>query len=405
VTTTRIYRADAYRTLFDATVVEVLEIEGQPAARLDATAFYPTSGGQPHDLGTLMRNAPHFDGVAVVDVVEQEDDILHLLAAPIAPGPVHGEVDWARRFDHMQQHTGQHILSQAFVRVLGAETVSFHLGSEASSIDLTVAALDRDAVTRVEEEANAVVLADMSVTVREYDREALLDVALRRVPEVEGPVRVVHIGDYDVCACGGTHVRAAGEVGVIHVSRWERRHDQVRVEFLCGWRALRDYRLQGAILQDVVAPLSVGVTDLPDAIARLVDSNAETRRQVQALRQRLLGLELTRLEEEGERIGAWRLIAAVLDGLDAPAMRYLAQHLVETPGTVVLLAVSDPSPQLCFARSQDVALDASRLLRESAGEFGGRGGGQPHMAQGGGVPGESLADVLASAGGRVRAAA
>jgi len=322
VATIRLYRTDAYRTHFDATIVEASEYEGRPAARLDATAFYPTSGGQPHDLGTLS-------GVAVVDVVEQEDDILHLLAAPIAPGPVHGEVDWVRRFDHMQQHTGQHILSQAFVRVLDAETVSFHLGSDVTTIDLDAAALDRDTVARVEDEANGVVLADTPISVHEYDREALRSVALRRVPDIEGPVRVVHIGDYDVCACGGTHVRAAGEVGVIHVSRWERRHDQMRVEFLCGWRAVRDYRLQGATLQAVAAPLSVGVTDLPDAVARLVESNAETRRQVQALRQRLLALELTRLEREGEEIGGWRLITAVLDDLDAPAMRYLSQHLVE----------------------------------------------------------------------------
>lgn len=397
VTTTRLYYSDAYRARFEATVVEALEHEGRPAARLDATAFYPASGGQPNDLGTL-------NGVAVVDVVEQDGDILHLLAAPIEPGPVRGEVDWARRSDHMQQHTGQHILSQAFERVLGAETVSFHLGSEASTIDLSlVAPLARDAVARVEEAANAVVLANTPVTAREYDRQALRRVALRRVPEVEGPVRVVHIGDYDACACGGTHVRAAGEVGVIHVSRWERRRDLARVEFLCGWRALRDYRLQGAIVQDLAARFSAGVAELPDAVARLAESDAEARRQVGALQRRLLDLELAWLRGEGERVGAWRLIAAVLDGLDAPGMRYLAQHLIEAPGVVALLAVSDPAPQLCFARSQDVALDVSRLLRESAGEFGGRGGGQPHMAQGGGVAEESLLRVLAAARERVRA--
>lgn len=395
--TTRLYHADAYRTAFDATVIEVLDIEGQPAARLDATAFYPTSGGQPNDLGTL-------NGIAVVDVIECADDVFHLLAAPIEPGPVHGEVDWARRLDHMQQHTGQHILSQAFERVLGAETVSFHLGSEASTIDLSVAGLESEAVAGVEEVANAVVLADAPVSVREYDAGERGGVALRRVPEVEGPLRVVHIGDYDACACGGTHVRAAGEVGAIHVNRWERRREQVRVEFLCGWRALRDYRLLGAILQGLATRFSVGVAELPDAVARLVESDAEARRQMQALQRRLLDLELERLRGEGEPVGAWRLVAAVLDDLDAPAMRYLAQHLIETPGTVVLLAVSDPSPQVCFARSQDVALDVARLLRESAGAFGGRGGGQPHMAQGGGVTEENLPRVLEAAGERVRAA-
>jgi len=398
VTTTRLYHTDAYRTRFDATVVEALQYDERPAVRLDATAFYPTSGGQPHDLGTL-------NGVAVAEVIEVDGDILHLLEGPVAPGPVRGEVDWARRFDHMQQHTGQHILSQAFERGLGAETVSLHLGNEASTIDLNVASLDDGVVARVEEAANAVVLADTPVGVREHDRDGLRELALRRVPEVEGPLRVVRVGDYDVCACGGTHVRATGEVGVIHVSRWERRRDQVRVEFLCGWRALRDYRRRDAILQDVAARFSVGIADLPDAIARLADSDAEARQQAQALQRRLLDLELVRLQGQGERIGAWRLIAGVLDGLDAPAMRYLAQHLVTEPGTVVVFAASEPSPQVCFARSQDVALDVSRLLREAAGAFGGRGGGQPHMAQGGGVSADDLPRVVDAAAERVRAAA
>jgi len=241
--------------------------------------------------------------------------------------------------------------------------------------------------------------------VRTYDRQALPGLALRRIPDVDGPLRVVHIGDYDACACGGTHVRAAGEVGVVHVSRWERRHDRVRVEFLCGWRALRDYRLQAAILQDVAEGLSVGVIDLSEAIARLSESGAEARREVEALRQRLLDLEFARLDGEGETVGRWRLIARFLEGLDAPAMRYLAQRLVRVPGTVVLFAVSDPSPQVCFARSADVALDVSRLLQASLGELGGRGGGQPHMAQGGGVSQENLPRVLASASDGVRGVA
>lgn len=398
MTTIRLYHIDAYCRRFEATIVEALEYAGRPAVRLDATAFYPTSGGQPHDVGTL-------NGVAVEEVLERDGDILHVLASALAPGPVSGEVDWARRVDHMQQHTGQHILSQAFDRTLGAETVSFHLGGEASTIDLDVPALDRDAVARVEDEANAIVMADVPVTVDAYDHAALSGVALRRVPEVDGPVRVVRIGDYDACACGGTHVRATGEVGAIHVRRWERRRGQVRVEFLCGWRALHDHRRQSILLQEATALLSVGNPDLPEAIARLAASEAEARRQVQALQRRVLDSELARWRSAGQPVGAWRLVHGVLEGLDAPAMRYLAQHLIEEPGTVVLFAVREPSPQLCFARSQDVPLDAARLLREAASGFGGRGGGQPHMAQGGGVAADDLSAVLDAAVARVQAAA
>jgi alanyl-tRNA synthetase len=387
----------SYCTEFDATICDVLDWEGKPAVVLDETYFYPTSGGQPNDRGTL-------NGVNVLDVVEDDERIVHVLEKALAPGAVHGVIDWTRRFDHMQQHTGQHILSQAFERALGAATVSFHLGEQSSTIDIALATLERDTAARVEELANAIVLANAPVTVREYSASEISAVPLRKVPVVHDHIRVVSIADFDVCACGGTHVRNAGEVGSILIRRWERRREQTRVEFLCGWRALRDHRVRNAICQALAGQFSVGVEDLPQAVGRQGEAEQAARRQVEALRKRLLDLELPQLAGEAELIDGVRILCRLLDGYDAGNMRYVAQHLTEEPGMVTLLAVTEPTVQICFARSRDVDLDMARLLHEAVAPHGGRGGGKPHMAQGGGVTPEALTAVLEYARGRLRSA-
>lgn len=390
VSTRHLYYEDPYRTEFDATVVQALDFSGRPAAVLDATAFYPTSGGQPHDGGSL-------NGVPLLDVVEQGEAIVHVLAAPLPPGPVHGVVDWGRRLDHMQQHTGQHILSQAFERELQADTVSFHLGAESSTIDVALGTLDWELASRVEELANRVVLENRPITVREYSEAEVPALPLRRAPAVHGPIRVVMVEGFDVCACGGTHLRATGEVGSVHIRRWERRHGQIRVEFLCGWRALRDYRAENAVCLGLAGHLSVGVQELPEAVTRLAEAEQAARQQVQELRKRLLECELPRLAGQARTLDTVNVLCCVLEGYDAANMRYAAQSLTREPRWVALLAVTDPSPQLCFARSEDLDLDMGRLFQEAVAPYGGRGGGRPHMAQGGGVPPDRLADVLRDA--------
>ena len=390
--TERLFWQDAYLRTFDAQVILADRYDGRPAVVLDRTAFYPTSGGQPHDTGTL-------DGVAVLDVVEADGRLWHVLAEPLPVGPVKGVIDWDRRSDHMQQHSGQHILSQAFERVLGAETVSFHLGAESSTIDVAVDDLDAERAARVEAVANGVVFDDLPVTAQEYAPEEAAALALRKQPEGHDRIRVVSIADFDRCACGGTHVRAAGEVGIIHIRRWERSRGVVRVEFLCGGRALGDYAFRDGLLQGLAGALTVGVDEVPAAVARLQEAEATARRAAEALRQRLLDLEWPQLAATAEPVAGseWRLVCRVLEGYDAGNMRYLAGRLAEQPGMVALLAVTDPAPQICFARAADVALDMNQILRAAAGPHGGRGGGRPYMAQGGGVAAESLEAVLAAA--------
>ncbi|MHB0856911.1 MAG: alanyl-tRNA editing protein [Anaerolineae bacterium] len=373
-----------------------IEIDGRPGVILDATCFYPTAGGQPHDLGTL-------NGVAVVDVIEHEGGLVHVLASPLPPGPVHGALDWARRFDHMQQHSGQHILSQAFEQALGAATLSFHLGAETSTIDVDLPSCEAEGLARVEELANRIVFENRTVQVREYAAEEIATLGLRKPPAVDGRVRVVTVEGFDASACGGTHVGSTGEVGCIHITRSERRRGGVRIEFLCGWRALRDYRARDAIVQHVAGELSVSVEDLPGAVARIQEEEQAQRRQAESLRRRLLVFEAPALASQAEDLAGVRVVRRLLEGFDAQDARWLAANLAESAGMVALLGVTEPGPQLCFARSSDVDLDMGAVLREALQAFGGRGGGRPHMAQGGGVEAAQLPDVLERALQQVRA--
>jgi alanyl-tRNA synthetase len=385
-----LYYEDSYRTAFTARVVAHHEHEGRPAVVLDGTFFYPTSGGQPHDTGTL-------GGVAVVEVVEAEGEILHVLAAPLPLGPVEGKVHWARRFDHMQQHSGQHLLSQAFERALGAATVSFHLGSASSTIDLDTPTLDAEAVARVEDLANSIVLENRAMLAREYDEREVGTLGLRKLPVVTGRIRVVSVADFDACACGGTHVHAAGEIGCIHIRGWERRRNQVRVEFLCGWRALHDYRARDAVAQGLASKLSVAVEEIPASMARLAEAEQAARHEAGRLRTRLIELELPALAAAAEPWAGARVLCRMLEGYDAANMRYVAQNLTQQPGMVLLLGVTEPTPQFCFARAAEVTADMGKLLSQALGRYGGRGGGKAQMAQGGGVTAEQAGAVLEEA--------
>ncbi len=389
--TYRLYRDTPYRTEFDAIVVEETTWEAWPAVVLDVTCFYPTSGGQPNDLGTL-------EGIPVIDVIEQDERILHVLEAPLTKKSVHGSIAWPRRFDHMQQHTGQHILSGAFENLMRAATVSFHLGSASSTIDIATATLEAQDAFAVEDLANRVVFENRTVLAREYDENEIDALPLRKAPTVHGQIRVVTVQDFDASACGGTHVAMAGQVGNIHLSRWERHRGQTRVEFLCGWRALHAYRNVNVICQKVAARIGVRIDELPESVSRQMEMGELARQEVADLQEKLLEYDVSRLASEAITIRGVRILHRVLRDYDGNHMRYLAQRMVQQePKMIVLLAIADPSPQICFARSADVEQDMSALFREVMAPLGGRGGGRPNMAQGGGVTAEQLNQLLQAA--------
>lgn len=386
----RLYWADPYQRTFSARVVRRVDVGDHIALVLDATCFYPTSGGQPHDTGEIC-------GARVLDVLEQGEEILHVLEKDVPCSEVTGTIDWGRRFDHMQQHCGQHILSAAFQQLMGAPTVSFHLGEQISTIDLDIPSLDGEAVNEVEDLANQVITENRPIEAREYTPAEAQRLPLRKPTQRTGPVRIVSIQGFDHSACGGTHPRTTGEVGLIHIVRWEPHRGHTRVSFLCGQRALWDYRSKSRLCQALASQQSVAVSELPDAIARLQAAEDAARRQAKRLQERLADLYAALLATEAHPMGPWQVVCRLLEESNSIEMRQVAQKITQAPGFITVLGVVDPSPQLCVACSNNVDLDMPTLFRQLAGPHGGRGGGSRSMAQGGGITREALVAILDAA--------
>lgn len=393
--TEKLYRTDPYLREFTAQVVRRSTSGEQPALILDRTAFYPTSGGQPNDTGTL-------GGSRVLDVIEDEasGDIVHVLDRGVDADEVQGTIDWQRRFDHMQQHSGQHILSQAFEQVLDAPTVSFHLGAELCTIDVQLMGMSAAEAMRVEDMANSIVFADTLVRVHEVTREELARFPLRKQPVVSGKIRIVEIEGFDFSPCGGTHVRAAGEIGLIKIRRWERRGETLRIDFHCGRRALLDYRWKNDTVNALAASLSVKDEDVPESVERTVTQAREGFRQLEDARKRLMELEARLWLAETPVSGGMRLITRIFTDRTAEEARRLALALTASPQTVVLFGLRGTDrASLVFARSADLPHDLNALLKSIAPMVSGRGGGTPSLAQGGGPGLDKLDEALAAAQG------
>lgn len=376
----RLYYRDAYLREFDARVVEQYETDRGIGVVLDRSAFYPTSGGQPHDTGLL-------NSVPVVEVFERIPDaaVVHVLERRLESDVVQGMVDWPRRFDMMQQHTGQHVLSHAFESVVDADTVGFHLTEDNLTIDVNRAPLSADDCGLVEQCANEVVWADLPVHADFVRREELARLPLRKPPVISGPVRIVRIDQRDFSPCGGTHCSATGSVGQILIRKVERRGSETRIDFVCGGRALAEARRKLRLVGELAAQFSVGDRELLESITRLGEDARSCRRELKLAEERLLDREAAELYTGGEQIGATRLIVRRFDDRNVAAVKYIAQRLMAEPSCVALIgAVQGGSAQLTFARSDELPLDVRPLLRDACRLIGGGGGGQPNLAQGGG---------------------
>jgi alanyl-tRNA synthetase len=377
----RRYYTDSYTSVFTARVVEATTLEDRPAVVLDDTFFYPTSGGQPHDTGLL-------GGVPVFEVRLRESDgaVLHRLEGTLSEGPVQGIIDWSRRLDHMQQHTGQHILSAAFVKVAEAPTIGFHLGEEYVSIDLGVRELDETRAVEAEELANAVVRTDLQVRAWFPSADELATIPLRKTPDVEGDLRVVAIGEFDHSACGGTHVARTGEVGPIKLLRTERLSRGVRVSFLAGDRARADYARKHAIVRSLAGSLTCAPEEVAEAVARLEHALQESRRETALWRAAALDGEAAEMISRAETSGAVRVVVAGFEERAADALRELALKITEREDLIALLGTTGAKTQLVFARSENVARDLRPLLDRALAELGGGRGGGARVVQGGAGP-------------------
>src|SRR5687768_14370297 len=384
--TERLYYSDSHLIEFEARVVDVTErVSGWTAVLLNRTAFYPTGGGQPSDTGTL-------DGLRVVECIDDGDrGVLHVVHG-VAPGRdaiVRGRVDWPRRLDHMQQHTGQHILSQAFVTLFNAPTRGFRVLESSCEIDVELPEPSSEKIERAVELANNVIWEDRAITIRNVTSNEAAELSLRKEPSREGELRLIEIEGFDLTPCGGTHAYRTGEVGMIVVRSWERAKGLTRIDFVAGTRALADYRKANRSAREVAALFSSGRDDIPGLTAHALEENKELHRRVRVL-------EEIAAEVEAEKLltaASGGIVARVFEGRDAESLKKLAQAVIANPGTIALLGSRDKdTARLVFARSSDAAGDMSLLMREACVMLDGRGGGKPELAQGGG----KLVDQLRS---------
>jgi len=385
--TERLYYRDPYLREFDARIVEVGD---GGTVYLDRTAFYPTSGGQPFDTGSIA-------GVRVVEVTDEDERIAHRLAAALPPGAVECAVDWPRRFDHMQQHTGQHLLSAVFSERFGLHTVSFHLGAESSTIDLASGAVHDAVVREAEKQANEIVCENRPVAVEFQHAEQAL--GLRKPSEREGTLRIVTIEGLDRSACGGTHVRATGEIGAILIRRLEKVRQTVRVEFLCGGRAISRARADYDALAKAAQLFSAPLDDVPALAAAQLEAaraDGKARRKLEldlAVYQGRELYEVTVPGADGMRRHTRRMASGSMEDLRALAQSY-------TAGTraVFVAALENPASVL-YAASADAGIDAGQVLKAALAAVGGRGGGTAQIAQGSVPDSAALEKLLARLSG------
>jgi alanyl-tRNA synthetase len=410
--TERLYYNDSFLYDFRAKVVDAQELKRNGnqstwAIKLDRSAFYPTSGGQPFDTGRLTTQSK--SGIALDALVEEvfEDDkgeVWHRVNKIVPPAAqVRGFIDVERRRDHMQQHTGQHLLSAAFIQLLNAKTVSFHLGEQISTIDLELQSVSRDNLIRVERLANEVIAEDRSIAIRYATREQAQQMGVRKLPEREGKIRLIDIENFDLNACGGTHARSTGQIGGLLLRRTEKVKQGVRVEFVCGLRAASLARGDFELLAKASALYPCAPTDLPANI----DKQREEARQVQKREGRLLEelaeLKAAQLLRQSEAMVGRKVIVQVFEDRDAAFIKLLGQKLTrDVSGVIALLASTQGSPAVVFARSSDIDIDLGSLLRQLVTAAGGRGGGGKDFAQGGVPTAEAIVPILKEAESKLR---
>ena len=389
--TERLYYQDSYLTEFESEVTACVPSADRFEVSLAATAFYPTGGGQPHDLGEL-------GGRRVLDVVDREAlGVGHVVDGALEPGArVRGVIDWGRRFDHMQQHSGQHLLSAAFESVCGARTESFHLGTATSTIDLN-RALSAAEIAAAEDEVNRVVWLDREVRVCFAANEEGAALALRKESSRSGTLRLIEVPDFDRSACGGTHVSRTGAVGIVAATGFEKFKGGARVEFVCGSRALTRLREWRDVFAATSRVLSVMPKALPAALERLQADNKTLGKSLRDAQEQLAVHKARELVAAGSRGTDGRIIvAAALEGWEATGLKAVATAAAASSGVCIAVFSASKPALAVIARAADVKADASSVLKALITRFGGKGGGKPEFAQGGGLQ-EDPTTIVAAA--------
>lgn len=395
--TDHLYYHDSFLYEFDAEVRTIEMLGSRPAIVLDRTAFYPTSGGQVFDTGWIIFGE---NKIPITEVTEKDDGtILHFVELPPkleSGSKIHGLVDSNRRRDHMQQHSGQHVLSAAFIHLFSMPTVSFHMGDESCSIDLDTKALTGDQIEKAESLANDVIAQNRPVVVRFVTQQEAQGLGLRKIPPVErDKLRLIDIQDFDLTACGGTHVSSTGQIGSILLRKAEKVRQGFRAEFVCGKRAVATARRDYMTLAESAALFSSHLWDVPQQVRKSQDEARASRKSGEHVLAELADLHAQRLLAETPETNGRKVIVAKFPDRDLTFIKLLAQKITRlSSNALALLAATSDSPALVFAQSQGQPFDMSALMKESLSKLGGRGGGSKHMAQGGPTQSQDLESTL-----------
>ena len=369
--TKRLYFDDPYQFEFESIVMGREMHEGRPALVLEQTCFYPESGGQPSDKGTL-------NGIRVVRLLEREGEILHVLEQEVGSNSVRGKVHGDTRFDHMQQHSGQHVLSQCFLNLLNGGTRSFHLGNRISTLEIDIREISEEDIEKVERLANRIVFENREIKSYFVPEDRIKDVPLRRPPQKAGQIRVVEVSGFDHSACGGTHPYRTGEIGLIKILRWDRIRNNIRFEFVCGARALSDYIMKHRILNRLAVRFSVSENDVLPSIDKL---SAELKQQ-KSRNKKLLGKVIDMEAEETIRKTEGGVVKSMFTDRILEEVRKLALSIIRTPGFTVLFGLkSGERVHVILARSENLDLDLRELLPVVSPLINGKGGGRPSLVE------------------------
>ena len=401
--TTRLYYRDSFLYDFDAEVREVLD-NPRPALVLDRTAFYPTSGGQVFDTGTITIGETK---VKVTEVADGEDGrIVHYFEAErdfdkaaLQPGTrVHGQIDATRRRDHMQQHSGQHVLSAAFIRLYDMPTVSFHMADDYCSIDLDTPALTKEQIESAERLANEIILENRAVDIRFVTRDQAGKLGLRKLPPTErDELRLIDIHDFDLTACGGTHVSQTGQIASVLLRKVEKVRQGWRVEFVAGQRAVATARRDFTTLTEAAALFSAHIYDVPQQARKSLDEIRSLRKQREQSQEELAAAQAAALLAETAETNGRKLVVRTLSDRDLNFIKLLAQKVTRlSTHAVAILATTSPQPSVVFAQSAGQPFDMGALMKETMAKLGGRGGGGKDLAQGG-IPSADGIDANLSA--------
>jgi alanyl-tRNA synthetase len=378
--TEKLFYQDPYINSFEATVVESgTEENGRHFVVLDKTAFYPTGGGQPYDQGTI-------DGIEVSDVEDVNGEVRHYLNAALNKKQITANIDWNRRFDHMQQHAGQHILSAAFADKLGLKTISFHLGTDDVTIDLDTNQLTEAQVREAEQIANEIVFQNKPIQTKWVTLEELNNYPIRKQPKVTEGIRLVIIDGYDYNACGGTHPKTTGEVGPIHILSWEKNQKGMRIHFLCGWRAFQAFTQKQEVIQSLNRTLSSNDHELQEKVDQLLEKQHQLEKQLKDAEEQLLKIEANELLENAQVFDHFRLVARSFICRDVPECQLLSRFILDQSEDIVTLFTTKNGARLHIigARNSQVTdIDMRELVQKGLEIINGRGGGKPERAQGG----------------------